>query len=149
MSILEHFDHAEKKQNKEHFINLIQVAMADGLIDQAETEMLHRFGLKMGLADSEIDELIESSRKQAYNPPYEFQKRFEQLYEIVKMVLADGVIDKNEMRLANSFATKLGFSEDEIPGLMVLLISGIRIGKDDEDLFEEYRKERKAQMLLK
>ncbi len=143
MSILEHFDHAEKKQNKEHFMHLIQVAMADGMVDQAETEMLHRLGRKMGFTDSEIDVLIESSRKQTYNPPYEFQKRFEQFYEIVKMVLADEVIDENEMHLANSFAIKLGFSESEIPDLIVFVISGIRQGKDDEDLFEEYKKQRK------
>ncbi|MHC1703932.1 MAG: hypothetical protein AB9846_08490 [Tenuifilaceae bacterium] len=143
MNILEHFDHAEKKQEKEHFINLIQVAMADGLIDQSESAMLHRFGRKMGFTDSEIDELIELSRKHSYNPPYEFQKRFEQAYDIVKMVLADGVIDKNEMRIANSYATKLGFSESEIPGLMVLLISGIRQGQDEEYLFEQYKKEKR------
>lgn len=143
MSILEHFDHPEKKQSKEHFMNLIQVAMADGLVDQTEIVMLHRLGRKMGFTDPEIDVLIDSSRKQAYNPPYEFQKRFEQLYEIVKMVLADEVVDENEMRLANCFATKLGFLESEIPDLIVFLIDGIRDGKDDEDLFEEYKKLRK------
>lgn len=143
MSILEHFDHQSKKQDKEHFMNLIQVALADGIVDPKESEMLHRLGKKMDFTDSEIEALIEMSRKEAYNPPYEFQKRFEQLYEIVRMVLADGVIDKNEMRLANIYATKLGFSEGEIPSLMVLMISGIRQGKDDEVLFEEYRKERK------
>lgn len=143
MDILEHFDHPEKKQNKEHFLNLIQVALADGVIDQSELEMLHRLGLNMNFTDSEIDSLIESTRSQTYNPPFEFQKRFEQVYDIVKIVLADGVIDKNEMRLANTFASKLGFSEDEIPGLLVLIISGIRTGKDEEDLFEEYKKQRK------
>lgn len=143
MSILEHFDHQGKKQDKEHFLNLIQVALADGIVDPTELEMLHRLGRRMDLTDSEIDQLIESSRKQGYNPPYEFQKRFEQFYEIIKMVLADGVIDKSEMQLANIYATKLGFSESEIPGLMVLIISGIRQGKDEEDLFEEYKKQRK------
>lgn len=144
MNILEHFDHHGKKQDKEHFLNLIQVALADGTIDPAETEMLHRFGRKMGLTDHEIDGLIESTSKTAYVPPYELSKRFEQVYDIVKMVLADGVIDKNEMRLANGFATKSGFKENEIPKLLSLLITGIREGKDEEDLFEVYKKQRIA-----
>jgi len=56
------------------------------------------------------------------------------------MVLVDGIIDKNEMRLANNFAMKSGFPDDEIPKLLVLLISGIKEGKDEDDLFEKYKK---------
>ena len=144
MNILEYFEHHGKKQDKEHFIDLIQIALADGIVDQTELDMLHRFGLRMGFTDIEIDCLIESTRKVDHNPPYELSKRFEQLYNIVKMIWADGVIDKNEMRLANSYATKLAFKENEIPKLLVLLINGIKEGKDEEDLFEDYKKERRT-----
>jgi hypothetical protein len=77
-----------------------------------------------------------------YIPPYELSKRFDQVYEIVKMTLADGAISNSEMRLASGFAVKSGFSEREIPKLLVLLISGIKNGKDEESLFEVYKKER-------
>jgi hypothetical protein len=60
------------------------------------------------------------------------------------MVLSDGIIDKNEMRLATSFAIKSGFNENEIPGLLLLLISGIKQGNDEDDLFELYKKSRKS-----
>jgi uncharacterized tellurite resistance protein B-like protein len=143
MSMLEHFDHEDKKQAKDHFLNLLQVAMADGVIDQTESDMLHKFGRKMGFSESEIDALIASSSTITINPPYEFDKRFEQVYDIIKMVLADGVIDENEMRLANGFALKTGFTESEIPGLLDMLIVGIQDGKDEEELFEIYRKRRK------
>jgi uncharacterized membrane protein YebE (DUF533 family) len=144
MNILEQFDHHGKKQDKVHFMNLIQVALADGIMDQKELEMLHRYGRKMGFTDPEIDTLLDLASKSVYSPPYDLYKRFEQVYDIIKMVLADGVIDKNEMRLANSFATKSGFTESEIPNLLVLLIRGIRQGIDEEELFEIYKKERKT-----
>lgn len=143
MDILDHFEHHDKKQNKEHFIDLIQVALADGIIDQKEMELLHRMGRNLGFTDPEIDGLIESSYKAVHVPPYELSKRFEQVYNIVKMILADGLIDDNEMRLANIYATKLSFTENEIPKLLALLINGIREGKDEEDLLEIYKKERK------
>lgn len=143
MGILEQFEHHEKKQAKEHFIDLVHVAMADGIIDQSERAMLKRMGGNMGFTDPEIEELIESASKTAHNPPYEFSKRFEQVYNIVKMVLADGVIDNNEMNLAACLAIKLGFSETETPQLLTFLIDGVKQGKDTEDLFEEYRKKRK------
>lgn len=140
MSILEHFDHPDRKQDKEHFMHLIQVAMADGLIDDVELKMLHRLGKNMGFTDPEIDNLLESTKKSAYNPPYELSKRFEQLYSIVKMVLADEKIDNTEMRMASGLALKSGFAEAEIAALLNLLIKGIREGEDEEDLFKQYKK---------
>lgn len=140
MNILEHFDHYEKKQDKDHFMNLIQVALSDGVIDNEELHLLHRFGKKVGFTLPEIDSFIEVSCKEKYNPPFELSKKFEQLYDIVKMILADGIIDTNEMHYANNYATKLGFSENEIPKLLSLLIQGISEENDEETLFEIYKR---------
>jgi len=137
-------DHSIKKQNIQYFVHLVRIAMADDIISKNELELLHRIGKKLGFTDPEIDNIIETTGKSDYIPPYELSERFEQVYEIVKMTLADGVIDKNEMRLASGFAVKSGFNENEIPGLLVLLINGIRQGKDEEELFEVYKKTRKA-----
>jgi hypothetical protein len=38
---------------------------------------------------------------------------------------------------------KSGFTENEIPKLLLLLINGIKQGNDDDDLFELYKKDRK------
>lgn len=143
MNILDYFDHPIKKQNIEYFVHLVRIAKADEIVSNTELELLHRIGRKLGFTDPEIDKLIATTDKSDYIPPYELSKRFEQVYEIVKMTLADGVIENNEMRLANGFAIKSGFKESEIPNLLVLLIRGIKEDKDEEDLFELYKKERK------
>ena len=140
MSLLEYFDYPDRKQDKEHFRDLVQVALADGIINEMELKMLHRMGKNLGLTDPEMDDLLTSTEKSSYNPPYELSKRFEQMYDIVKMVLADGIIDNNEMRLATVLALKSGFAEAEIPDLFSLLIKGIKQEEDEEDLFIQYRK---------
>ena len=133
-------DHSIKKQNSEFFIHVVRIAMADDYVSDAEMEMLHQMGRKLGYSDPEIDTLIKTTNKSDYIPPYQLFDRFEQLFEIVKMILADGVINNSEMRLATNFALKSGFTEKENPRLLVLLISGIRQGKNEEELFEEYKK---------
>lgn len=143
MNIVDQFDHHEKKQDKEHFFDLIQIAFADGVVDKNETEMLHRLGKKKGFTDAEIESLINATKVNSYNPPYDYFKRFSQIYEIVKMTLADGVVDENEIRLAGKLATKIGFTENEIPVLLNLLINGINDSIDEDDLFEIYKKQRK------
>ena len=137
-------NHSTKKQNIDYFVHLVRIAMSDDFISDPELELLTRIGNKLGLSDLEIDNLIETTGKSDYIPPYELFDRFEQVYEIVKMILADGVIDKNEMRLASNFASKSNFTDNEIPNLLLMLINGIKQGKDEEDLFEQYKKERKS-----
>ena len=143
MKTLEYFDHPVKKQNIEYFVQLVRIALADDIITTNEMELLHRIGKRLGFTEPEIVNIIETTGKSYYIPPYELSARFEQVYDIVNMSLADGVIDKNEMRLANSFAANSGFKESEIPNLLILLINGIKQGSDHEDLFEVYKKQRK------
>jgi len=142
MKFLEHFDHPERKQDKEHFIHLIQVANADGEIDDAELQMLHRMGANLGLTNPEIDDLLVTSKQSAYIPPYELSKRFEQLYDVIKMVFADGRIDDNEMKLAAGLAVKSGFAEEDIPVLLTVLMEGVKNGEDPDDLFALFKKRR-------
>jgi uncharacterized tellurite resistance protein B-like protein len=144
MNLSNNFDHPVKTHNKEYFVHLVRIAKADDIITNSEKELLHRIGRKLSFTDPEIDNLILTTDKSDYIPPYELAKRFDQVYEIVKMTLADGTIDKNEMRLAGAFAVKSGFSDSEIPHLLVILIDGIKEGKDEEDLFEVYKKQRKV-----
>lgn len=143
MDISDYFDHPLKKQNIEYFVHIVRIAKADDIVSNTELELLHRIGRKLGLTDPEIEKLIETTGKSDYIPPYELSKRFDQVYEIVKMTLADGAIDPNEMRLARGFAVKSGFTETEIPNLLSLIIEGIKAGKDEDDLFESYKKGRK------
>lgn len=140
MSIVEKFDHPERKQDKEHFRHLIEVALADGTIDEDELKMLHRMGRNLGITEPEINSLMEATKNSGYNPPYELSRRFSQLYGIIKVVLADGKIENSEMRMATNIGLRSGFSETEVPILLSLLIDGIRNEEDEEDLFMQYKK---------
>jgi uncharacterized tellurite resistance protein B-like protein len=142
MKFLDHFDHSERKQDKEHFIHLIQIANADGKIDDVEIQMLNRMGSKLGLTQTEIDDLLKGSDQSAYIPPYELSKRFEQLYDVIKMVYADGEIDDKEMKLASGLALKSGFADEDLPVLLSVLVEGIKNGDDEEDLFARFKKKR-------
>ena len=140
MNHLENFDHPIKNQNKEFFVHLLKIAMADGIIWHTELELLQQMGRKLGFTEPEIKNLIDTAAKQDLTPPYELAIRFEQLYDVVKMTLADGQIDNHEMRLASGFAAKSGFKDNEIPALLVMIMRGIKEGKDNEDLFDVYKK---------
>lgn len=142
MKFLDHFDHSERKQDKAHFIHLVEIAHADGRIDEAEMKMLNRFGARLGLTQPEIDELMVSGKQSSYIPPYELAKRFEQLYDVVRMIFADGEVDDEELKLASTLAVKSGFDDDDVPLLLSVLTTGIKEGQDEEELFAIYKKKK-------
>lgn len=144
MNILNMFDNPMKKQAREYFVHLVNIALADDVITDNEMDLLHRLGKKLGITIPEMNNIIQKTAKSDFIAPYELSKRFEQVYDIVKMILADEVIDENEMRLATNFALKSDFKESEIPALLDMLINGIKQGKDEDGLFEAYLKERKS-----
>jgi len=144
METLDYLDCSVKQHNIEYFIHLVRIAKADDIVSTPELELLHRMGKMMSFEDTEIDQLIESTAKSDYLPPYELSKRFEQVYGMIKMALSDGNIDKNEMRLLTSFAIKSDFIENEIPGLLLLLINGIKQNIDEAHLIELCKKKVKC-----
>jgi hypothetical protein len=127
------------KENTAYFVHLIRIALADDVISKKELELLHRVSKKLGFTVEETNHLIRKTGKSDYTPPTNLRSRFEQVYEIVNMTLVDGSINKNEMYLASSFAAKSGFTEKEIPTMLVLLLNGIREEKNKDELFKEYQ----------
>jgi hypothetical protein len=130
-----------KRINKEHYLHLVQVSKADGKINPDELELLHREGRKFGLTDPEIDKFIENETRNNYNPPYLLHEKFEHLYNVAEMILADEIITVEERKLINRFAIEAGFSDKTIANLTELLLTGIKNGEDEEKLFQLFKKE--------
>jgi uncharacterized tellurite resistance protein B-like protein len=130
-----------KRISKEHYLHLVQVSKADGKINPAELKLLHKEGRKFGLTDPEVDKLIEFEAHHIYNPPYSLDEKFEHLYNIAEMVLADEVVTEGERKLIKRFAIEAGFSDKAIPKLIELLLAGIKNGEDEDNLFHRFKKE--------
>ncbi len=73
--------------------------------------------------------------------PMNLSVRFGHAYNLIRMTLADGSMDKNEMKLVNGYLAKTGFKEIEIPRLILLLLKGMKENKSREDLFAIYSKD--------
>jgi uncharacterized tellurite resistance protein B-like protein len=129
-----------KKINKSYYITLIQVCRIDGKIGPAEMEMLHREGRKFGLTDPEIDKLIASESHHEYHTPYSLDEKFEQLYNVAAMILADKVVTEGEKKALRRIATESGFNDAAIESLRVILLEGITNNESEEILLERFKR---------
>lgn len=140
MSFTDYITHHGKKVSKQAFVHLVQISKIDGKLDRDEFELLHKEGKKFGLTDPEIDNLISSESSSHYHAPYSLEEKFEHLYNMAEMILADNVVDESEKRMIKKFAIEAGFSESKISGLSDIIIEGIRNNSDEEILFDKFKK---------
>lgn len=125
---------------KEHYIHLVQTARVDGKIGNEELKMLHKEGRKFGLTDPEIDSIIRSEAYHHYTPPYSLKGKFEHLYNVAQMILADDVITEGERKMIKKFAIEAGFNDAGVEGILEILFEGIPKGEDEETLLKKFRK---------
>jgi uncharacterized tellurite resistance protein B-like protein len=129
-----------KRVNKNAFIHLVQVSKTDGKIQKDELELLYKEGRKFGLTEPEIDKLINSEKDHHYHAPYSLEDKFEHLYNIAEMILADDKIKDKELRMIKRFAIEAGFNDSKIDGLIEILFEGIKKNTEEEDLFGKFKK---------
>ena len=128
------------KIKKDHYLHLVQVAEIDGKIDQTEMDFLHREGRKFGLSDPEIDAIIDKERDYQYVPPYSLHEKFEELYNISVLILADEVVTESEKRMIRRYAIAAGFNNEVVEGILGILLEGVAKGEDEEKLLKVFKK---------
>jgi len=137
MSIAELFESGEKKSNKGHFRNLIMIARADGVVDEKEKELLLKMGKKIGLSPSQITEITDNPEKYPLYPPTNKEDRYERLIGLVEMLAADKAIEEDEVVLIRRFGIGLGFSDEELPSLIRVILQHLVDGTSKYDILEE------------
>lgn len=140
MSFSDFITDSGKRIKRDHFIHLVQVAEIDGKIDKQEMEVLHKEGRKFGLTDPEIDALIDKEKDFHYVPPYSLQEKFDEIYNIASIILADQDVSEAEKKMLRRYAVSAGLDDSTIDLVRDLVIDGIRQGVDEETLFKAFKK---------
>jgi uncharacterized membrane protein YebE (DUF533 family) len=137
MFMLTIFDTKKSKLQKSHLRNLISLAKADGVISDSEKDYIRKAGEKQGFKSSELDSLILEANTEELRIPSNDAERFDQIFDLVQMMLADGKIDDSEMDFCIGMAEKLGFRK-AIVGILVRKISiGLTTGLDKDAIKKE------------
>jgi len=131
------FENEQAKKIKGHLLNLVALAKADGHIDARETNFIVAVGKKNGMSASDVQTLIAGATGASNDLPTNDSDRFDQIFDLVDMMLADGIVDETEMDFCIMMAEKLGFRK-AIVGVLVRKISqGVKDALPRERIKEE------------
>lgn len=128
MSILDLFDSRDKKKRLSHIRNLILLSLADGHVDESETQLITKIGLRAGLTLDELNRIFTRPKSIKFQAPESDRERIEQLYDMVMVMMVDGECHDNEIALCESIAQVLGFRREVIPYIVSKVSDSIMAG---------------------
>ena len=131
------FENEQAKKIKGHLCNLASLAKADGHIDDREMNFIITVGKKNGMSAPNVRKLVSGQTNCDSDVPTNDSERFDQIFDLVDMMLADGIVDETEMDFCIMMAEKLGFRK-AIVGVLVRKISqGVKDAMPRERIKEE------------
>ena len=101
------FSSRKDKEKRLRFFNLYRIALADGILEEHERQMLIKLGQYWGLEGEEMSEIINHPETVKMSPPNNIQEGILQLMELIELMISDGEIADEEYQLVLRIAPDL------------------------------------------
>ncbi len=122
-----------KVSAKSHMKNLLELAYVDGHFDDSENLLLNRLAKKHNISEKQLEEIKRNPDAIKFEIPKKDKDRFEQLYDLVAMMLADEYIDTEEFKLCVIFAKKFGYKESSAHEIVDTIAGNLKHGQSSAE----------------
>lgn len=137
MGLFDIFDSKEKKKRLSHMFNLLAVACADGVLEQAEIDLILQIGKRMDVSYDELKRVIERPGSVKFTAPETNEERIALLYDMVLVMMVNGDIEEGEVLYCKNIAQKLGLSHKVIDVIVNKVIELVKQGVENEKAVEK------------
>lgn len=121
-------------QLKSHFLRLYQMALTDDDFDVHELQMMYHLAEEKGIPKDELDKLFFNPVNTKLSIPEDLNTRIEYLYDLTKIMWADGVITVDEINTLKKYCKVFDFLEENIEALANYLIDCVKAGTTKEEI---------------
>lgn len=135
------FEHQYLSYKKKHIRNLVALANSDGFMHEDERALIFRLGEKYGLKERQVSKIIENAKQQELYVPEKDDEKMDQLFDLLQMVYADGVVDDKEIAFCKDVVSKFGYKESLVEKLIDVFKKGDPVPSDWEALKSELIKD--------
>lgn len=122
---------------KSHFLRLYQMALADDNFDVLELQMLYQFADERGILREELDKLFLNPINSNLSIPNDLNTRIEYLYDLTRIIWADGQITIDEINTLKKYCKKFEFLEENIDELANYLIDCVQKGIGKQEIINQ------------
>jgi uncharacterized tellurite resistance protein B-like protein len=139
MSISDLFDSGFKKRNEDHFAAIVRIAMSDGVINDAEKAFLDRLARNLNVSEHDYKEILKDYKTHPINPPLSFDSRLERLYDLSRMLWADHLEGKDQVKMLRKICIGLGFKSENVKYITDKALKLVHQNIDLDTFTEEMR----------
>ncbi len=132
----------ELNKIKSYFLNLFSIALAERDIHHGEFEILYDIGLEKGFTKiKEFGKILSLPQDEIeFYIPETSDKKFEQLYELTRMIIADRKIKKEETDTIKLISYRFGIKDEFIEPLINELTVGVKLNDTKENIYSKVKK---------
>lgn len=123
MGLFKVFSNNLRDRHLSHIQNLIDVAHADGNVDEKEMELIISISAKYDISREDVMALTEKRKSVQFSPPSSYSAKVKLLEDLVKVMIVNKEIDDKEIEICKSLALKLHLSPVIIDDLVINLIN--------------------------
>lgn len=123
-----------------HIRNLILMAKSDDHMDERELAVILKIGQEKGFSKDEIEYFIQDDSNFDLIQPTEIIECFEQLYDLGLVMMADGIIEDDEIDFCTDFAEKLGLSSKEANMITLSIAEGLENSFSKHTIYQTTKK---------
>lgn len=131
MSISDLFDSGFQKRNEDHFAAIVRVAMSNNIINDAEKAFLDRLARNLNISELDYKQILKDYKTHPMNHPLSYDRRIERLYDLARMVWADHIEGKDQVKLLKKLCIGLGFRAENAK---YITNKALKLVKQDVDL---------------
>lgn len=124
-------------QLKSHFLRLYQMALTDDNFDILELQMLYHLAEERGIPREELDKLFLNPVNQEADIPEDLNIRIEYLYDLTRIMWADGKITDDELNTLKKYCEKFEFLDENIDELSSYLIDCVQKGINKKEIINQ------------
>jgi len=114
------------------------MATTDNSFSKLELKALYEFAESKNIPQVELDNCL-------LNPigemelPNSLETRIEYLYDLCLMIIADGMVTKDEVNTLRKFCAKFEFIDENIDALCEYLLEGAKVNKPKKNILKELK----------
>lgn len=128
------------EETRSHIINLYMMALSDGDFAPQEMELILTIAEERGISKEEFEKIISNPLGVKFYVPNSFMDRIKLLYDFVRIIKADDVIEQEEKEMFLKFCKKFKFDEESSNELFDWLVELSDKKMSTEDVENEINK---------
>ena len=118
MSKEDFYENIRNSTKLNHFANLVNLAAIDGDIKPIEEKLLKRFSKKFDVSKEDYERILENPASFPVHAINSKHQRLEFLFDLLRIIYVDNVMDEAEEFLISKYAVGLGYSDEQAEAIL-------------------------------